>query len=106
MDCVVHRVVKSQTRLSDFHVTSHDSAGKEPLRLFALDLAHTDFALYPFATINQSCEDNYMLSPPGKSRRPGMVLETPSFGWHQTGFFSLGENGRTYLYGRVAVLST
>ena len=27
MGCVVHRVVKSQTRLSNFHVTSRDSAG-------------------------------------------------------------------------------
>ena len=48
MDCVVHRVVKSQTRLSNFHVTSRDSAGKEPLHLFALDLAPHCFCLVPF----------------------------------------------------------
>ena len=29
MDCIVHRVTKSQTRLSDFHFTSGTS-GKEP----------------------------------------------------------------------------
>ena len=33
MDCIGHRVMKSRTRLSDFHVTSRDSAGRGPLHL-------------------------------------------------------------------------
>ena len=106
LDCVVHRVVKSQTRLTTFTSLHVTLLGKNLCTCLLWTSPHTAFALYPFATINHSCEDNYMLSPPGKSRRPGMVLGTPSIGWHQTGFFSLGRNGCTCLYGRVAVLST
>lgn len=40
-----------------------------------------NFALYPFAVINFSCEYKYMLSPvnpPSESLNLGVVLETPN----------------------------